>query len=192
MSSDPIRRFRQWYRAAAAAGVPMYDAMALATADARGRPDVRYVLLKGVDQKGFVFYTNTLSRKGAELAENRRAALAFYWDPLGKQVRIEGRVQPVSPAEADVYWKSRPRGSQLAGAVSQQSRPIASHKQLLVRWRVLSEQCEGADVPRPPAWSGYRVLPERIEFWTRGEFRLHHREEFRRRGQEWVMRLLQP
>ncbi len=192
MAIDPIRRFQSWYRAAAKSGAPQYDAMALATADTAGRPDVRYVLLKGADQTGFVFYTNTLSRKGCELADNKRAALAFYWDILGRQVRVEGRVRAVTAAEADAYWKSRPRGSQLAGSVSAQSQPIDDRQTLVTRLKGFTKLMEDKDVPRPPEWSGYRVVPERIEFWTRGESRLHHREVFLRRGKAWVMRLLQP
>jgi pyridoxamine 5'-phosphate oxidase len=166
--------------------------MALATADRRGRPSVRYVLLKGADPRGFVFYTNTRSAKARDLRANRRAAIAFYWDATGRQVRCEGRVTEVSPAEADAYWASRPRGSQVASAVSRQSAPLESNEFLMARYRELLRSYEGAQVPRPEVWSGFRIVAERIEFWTRREPRLHRRELFVRSGGKWTMKLLQP
>ena len=191
-TSDPLRRFRAWYRQAEKAKVAIPDATALATTDATGRPAVRYVLLKDVDDRGFVFYTNRLSRKGKQLQRHPVAALAFYWHATGKQVRIEGRIETLSSAEADTYWAGRPRASQVASAASAQSAPLASRSVLLARVKLLERQYRGKDVPRPPHWIGYRLVPDRIEFWTRREPRLHHREEFLKRGGRWTMRLLQP
>jgi pyridoxamine 5'-phosphate oxidase len=168
------------------------EAVALATADPSGRPSARIVLLKHADEDGFVFYTNTLSRKGAELAANPRAALAFHWSPLRKQVRVEGRIEPVSQAEADAYWATRPRASCLAALASRQSRPLASRAALLARWRDLRDRHRGKPIPRPRWWSGYRLAPEAIEFWTHREHRLHDRELFTRSRRGWKRALLQP
>jgi pyridoxamine 5'-phosphate oxidase len=189
---DPLRRFRTWFREAQRAEVALPEAMALATADRAGRPNVRYVLLKGTDDQGFVFYTNRLSRKGRELQRRPIGALAFYWNPTGKQVRAEGRIEVLPAAAADEYWASRPRASQIASMASNQSAPLSSRAALLARVRLLERKYRGKDVPRPPHWIGYRLVPDRIEFWTRREPRLHHREEFRKRGRGWTMRLLQP
>jgi len=192
MLPSPIARFRRWYAEAERTGVPLPEAIALATADARGRPSVRYVLLKHADARGFVFFTDGRSRKGRELAANPEAAFAWYWDALGRQVRVEGRVVVVEDAEADAYWATRPRESRLAAAASTQSAPLGSRAVLMRRWRVLGRRHPGEDVPRPPVWRGYRIVPRAIEFWTRGEFRLHHRERFERRRGGWQRRLLQP
>lgn len=192
MAKDPIRRFQSWWKQARAAGVPLPEAMALATADRRGRPSVRYVLLKGADAQGFVFYTNSLSAKARDLQANPRAAIALYWDATGRQVRCEGRVTRVSAAEADAYWASRPRGSQIASAASRQSAPLPNEADLMKRYRELLRHYEGVDVPRPDVWNGFRLIPDRIEFWTRREPRLHRRELFIRSGGEWRMKRLQP
>ncbi|MFN8640889.1 MAG: pyridoxamine 5'-phosphate oxidase [Candidatus Binatia bacterium] len=193
MPADPIARFRRWFAAARRhAQIPQPEAMALATADRRGRPSVRVVLLKHADADGFVFYTNGASRKGRELAANPWASLAFHWQPLGRQVRVEGRVHPVSRAEADAYWETRPRESQLGGAASAQSDPIASRAALLRRWRALSRRFRGQPVPRPPHWTGYRVVPTAIEFWTLRPFRMHDRELFTRTARGWRVTRLQP
>lgn len=192
MSADPIARFRRWFAAAQRAELPQPEAMALATADRRGRPSVRVVLLKHADAAGFVFYTNARSRKGQELAENPWASLVFHWHPLGRQVRIEGRVEPVTAAEADAYWVTRPRESQIGGAASDQSRPIASRAALLRRWRELARRYRDGPVPRPPHWTGFRVVPTRIEFWTLRPFRMHDRELFTRTRGRWRVRRLQP
>jgi pyridoxamine 5'-phosphate oxidase len=192
MANDPIRKFQRWLAEARQAGVPLPEAMALATADQRGRPSVRYVLLKGADARGFVFYTNRLSAKARDLRANRRAALAFYWDAPGRQVRCEGRVTEVAAAEADAYWASRPRGSQVASAASRQSAPLDSSGSLMARYRELLREYEGKEVPRPEVWSGFRLGPERIEFWTRREPRLHKRELFVKSRGRWTMKLLQP
>jgi len=168
------------------------DAMTLATADGRGRPSARMVLLKQADPAGFVFYTNTRSRKGRELRANARAALVFHWDVLGRQVRIEGPIELVTAVEADAYWATRPRASQLAALASDQSAPMATRTQLVAHWRALTRRYRGRPVPRPPHWSGYRLVPEAIEFWTHREHRLHDRELFRRTPRGWKRTRLQP
>ena len=192
MPADPIARFRRWFKDAEKTGAPLPEAIALATADRRGRPSVRYVLLKGADARGFVFFTDGRSRKGGELAANPEAGFAVYWDALGRQVRVEGRVSMVSPVEADAYWATRPRESRLAASASHQSATLARRSDLLARWRALGRRHPGDDVPRPPTWRGYRIVPRAIEFWTRGDFRLHRRERFERRGGRWTQKLLQP
>lgn len=193
MPVDPIARFRRWFAAAVAhPQIAQPEAMGLATADRRGRPSLRIVLLKHADAGGFVFYTNARSRKGRELAANPWAALAFHWQPLGRQVRIEGRVEMVSRAEADAYWATRPRESQLGGAASAQSEPIASRAALLRRWRALARRLRDRPVPRPPHWTGYRLVPTAIEFWTLRPHRMHDRELFTRTARGWRATRLQP
>ena len=189
---DPIARFRRWFAEAERANVPLPETLALATADRRGRPSVRFVLLKQADKRGFVFFTDGRSRKGDELAANPEAALAWYWDALGKQVRVEGRVSEVGAAEADAYWATRPRESRLAASSSRQSATLTRRADLLARWRLLGRRYPGNDVPRPAGWTGFRLVPRAIEFWTRGDFRLHHRERFERSRGGWKRRLLQP
>lgn len=190
--AEPIAEFRRWYAAAERAGEPRPDAMALATADRRGAPSVRFVLLKGVDERGFVFYTDGRSRKGRELAVRPRASVAFHWHATHRQVRIEGRVVPVSADETEAYWATRPRGSRLAAATSTQSAPLRSHAWLLARWRRLRRALGRAPVPRPAAWRGYRIVPDTIEFWEHGAHRLHRRTRFERARTGWRRRLLQP
>jgi pyridoxamine 5'-phosphate oxidase len=177
---DPISRFRSWQKAAARAGAPIPDAMVLATADRRGRPSARYVLLKEASARGFVFYTNDQSRKGDEMRANKRVALVFYWDQTGRQVRIEGKVKVLPAAEADAYWADRPVGSRYASAASAQSRPVQSRAALLERYAALEAEFPDGDIPRPAHWKGYLVEPDAIEFWTRAEPRLHERELFTR------------
>jgi pyridoxamine 5'-phosphate oxidase len=191
-SSDPIAKFVRWLDDARALQIPNYEAMALASSDADGRPAVRFVLLKGVDQRGFLFFTDSRSRKGRELRANPRAALAFYWQPKGRQVRIEGRIEEVSPSEADEYWSTRPRQSQLAASASFQSAPLRSRAVLLGRVAGLATKHRGHEVPRPPGWLGFRLRPDAIEFWTHREHRLHHREIYMRRGGNLRRSLLQP
>ncbi|HZR80878.1 MAG TPA: pyridoxamine 5'-phosphate oxidase [Candidatus Binatia bacterium] len=192
-TSDPLARFRRWYAAAARAGTAQPDAMALATAERGGAPSVRFVLLKQADPRGFVFFTDVRSRKGRELRENARAALAFHWGAIGRQVRIEGRVREVSADEADAYWRTRPRESQLAASSSFQSAPLASRAVLVRRWRDLARSLAGRDVPRPPSWTGFRIAPQRIEFWTHRDHRLHDRELFTRTaGGGWRRSRLHP
>jgi len=192
MAADPIARFHRWFADARRARFKLPEAMALATADAKGRPSVRMVLLKHADRDGFVFYTNAQSRKGRELDANPHAGLVFHWDRLGRQVRVDGRVQPVAVAEADAYWATRPRASQLAALASEQSAPIATRAELMARWRDLVRKYRGADVPRPRRWTGYRVVPTSIEFWTHRDHRLHDRELFTRTPRGWKQTRLQP
>jgi pyridoxamine 5'-phosphate oxidase len=192
MAADPFIQFQHWFAEAQRAGIRLPEAMALATADAEGRPSVRFVLLKGVDERGFVFFTNASSRKGAELRDNPRAALAVYWDELLKQVRVDGTVEPVAPAEVDAYWTTRPRESQLAARASRQSATLASRAQLLARWEALRHRYRDRDIPRPTGWVGYRLVPGAIEFWTHRDHRLHERELFVRTRRGWKRTLLQP
>jgi len=191
MPVDPIARFRRLYSQAERARIHLPHAMALATAGA-GRPSARFVLLKGVADDGFVFFTDARSRKGRDLRKNPRAALTFYWDKIGRQVRIEGRVREVSKAEADAYWESRPRESRLAARASRQDDELSSRAALLARWRRLAREFRGRPIPRPRTWTGFRVVPDTIEFWTRRAHRLHEREEFVRTRRGWRRRLLQP
>lgn len=187
-----IGRFRRWYRLAERAGQVRHDAMALGTVGSGGEVSVRMVLLKGVDPRGFVFFTCTSSRKGRDLAARPRAAATFHWAALERQVRIEGRVEPVTEVEADAYWATRPRGSQLSAAISRQSRELGSRAELLRRRAALEKRLAGRPVPRPRDWSGYRILPDRIEFWTQKDNRLHHRELFERSRRGWRRVLLEP
>jgi pyridoxamine 5'-phosphate oxidase len=166
--------------------------MALATADLAGRPSVRMVLLKGHGPDGFVFYTNQRSRKGEELARNPHAALLFHWKSLRRQVRVEGTVTQVSDAEADAYFASRSRDSQLGAWASDQSHPLASRAEFERRYEEMREKYGGADVPRPPHWGGFRVTPDTIEFWTDRPHRLHERRLFQRQGDGWTEGLLYP
>ncbi len=177
---------------AARRGAPEPYGMALATATPSGAPSVRYVLLRGIDARGFVFYTDMRSRKGAELRANPRGALALYWDVTGKQVRIEGRVEEVEPELADAYWESRDRGRRLAAIASTQSASLARREDLIARFRRLRGVYHSKDVPRPANWTGFRVVPRAIEFWTRRGDRLHHRELFTLHRGSWRRRLLQP
>jgi pyridoxamine 5'-phosphate oxidase len=189
---DPIAKFIRWLEDARRAQIPNYEAMALATAAAGGKTSVRFVLLKGIDERGFVFFTDTRSRKGRELHGNPYASLAFYWHSKGRQVRAEGRVEKVTPAEADAYWPTRPRQSRLAANASHQSARLHSRAELLERFKQLARKFRGRDVPRSPYWTGFRVKPEAIEFWTNRAHRLHDRELYLRRARGWRCELLQP
>jgi pyridoxamine 5'-phosphate oxidase len=189
---DPMKRFSQWLSQAARAGIDEPGAMALATVGAGGRPTVRIVALRGLDERGFVFYSHRDSPKGRDLARNPRAALCWHWRELGRQVRVEGRCRAVTSAEADAYFASRPREAQLGAWASHQSRPLASRRELLARVRAVTRRFQGRDVPRPPGWSGWRVIPERIEFWRAVPARLHVRELYRLSGATWHRSLLQP
>ncbi|MBX9882274.1 MAG: pyridoxamine 5'-phosphate oxidase [Sphingomonas sp.] len=190
--TDPFALFDAWFAEATTSEPNDPNAMALATADADGRLGLRTVLLKGHDARGFVFYTNQQSRKGADLAAHARAALLFHWKSLRRQVRIEGPVSPVSDAEADAYFATRPRDSQLGAWASDQSRPLASRALFEERFAEVKARFEGGAVPRPPHWSGYRVAPERIEFWQDRAFRLHERRLFTRADDGWAEGLLYP
>ena len=192
MTDDPHALFEQWYAEAKVSEPNDPSAMALATADAEGRPSVRMVLLKGHDDRGFVFYTNYQSRKGAELAANPQAALGFHWKSLRRQVRIEGRIECVSTEEADAYFASRARDSQLSAWASDQSRPLASRALFESRFEEQRQRFEGELVPRPPHWSGYRVVPDVIEFWSDRAHRLHERRLFTRTAGGWTEGLLYP
>ncbi len=190
---DPTELFRQWLDEAGKSEPNDPNAMALATADARGRPSVRMVLLKGVDERGFVFYTNLNSDKGRQLTENPFAALCFHWKTMRRQVRIEGPVERVSDVEADAYYASRARDSRIGAWASKQSRPLASRFELEKRVARYAAKYALGDVPRPPFWSGFRVLPERIEFWIDRPFRLHERLVFLKNGdQGWRTQNLFP
>ena len=167
-------------------------AVALATADAQGRPSVRMVLLRGFDPGGFVFYTNSRSRKGQSLAVNRHAAMCFYWQQLAEQIRIEGTVEEVTEQENDAYWESRPRGSQIAAFASDQSDTLEDRGVLDARFRELEAEFEGVPVPRPAHWHGYRIQPDRIEFWTGRPARMHERTLYCRSNDGWTRCLLYP
>jgi pyridoxamine 5'-phosphate oxidase len=192
MANDPFRLFDAWLAEARASEINDPEAMALATSSANGRPSVRMVLLKGHGPDGFVFYTNAQSAKADQLRENPRAALLFHWKSLRRQVRIEGAVERVSGDEADAYFATRARDSQLGAWASDQSRPLDSRETFEARFEEVRRRFEGADVPRPPHWGGYRVVPERIEFWTDRQYRLHERRLFTRLAEGWSEGLLYP
>jgi pyridoxamine 5'-phosphate oxidase len=192
---EPIARFRTLLsraRALPREQLPEPTAFALGTVDASGQPSVRIVLLKDVDERGFVFYTNFESRKGRELLASRRAAMCFHWQLLEEQVRVEGSVQPVSDAEADAYFASRARGSQIGAWASIQSQPMESASDLDARVAEIEKKFAGGPVPRPPHWSGFRIVPARIEFWKNMPSRLHVRNLYTRVASGWRMQLLYP
>ena len=182
-ATDPFARFATWFAEATASEPSDPNAMIVATATPDGRPSIRTVLLKGVDPRGFVFYTNKESRKATELAVNARVYLLFYWKSLGRQIRIDGSVEHVTDAEADAYYRSRARISRLGAWASLQSRPLDSRTTLERRLAEFEAKFPGENIPRPPNWSGYRVLPEQFEFWQDMEFRLHDRTVYTRNDQ---------
>ena len=192
MPSDPFPLFDEWFAEARANEPNDPEAMALATADARGRPSVRMVLLKGHGRDGLVFYTNEQSAKGGQLAANPQAALLFHWKSLRRQVRVEGAVESVGDADADAYFASRARDSQLGAWASDQSRPLESRETFEHRFEQVKARFEGEQVPRPPHWGGYRVVPDRMEFWTDRPHRLHERRLFVREEGGWSEGLLYP
>jgi pyridoxamine 5'-phosphate oxidase len=191
LDPDPLRQFGRWFEEAAGA-TRAPEAAAVATATPDGAPSVRMVLLKHFDGDGFVFHTNYDSRKGLELEANPRAALLLHWDPLGRQVRIEGGVERISREETETYFRTRPRGGQLGAHVSRQSRPIGSRDELDARQAELEREFEGRDVPVPEWWGGYRIVPEVFEFWQHREDRLHDRLRYSRAGGGWTVERLQP
>ena len=193
MADDPHAIFEEWLAEAQLSELNDPTAMALATVDAHGQPSVRMVLMKGHDARGFVFYTNLDSRKGGDLAANPRAGLLFHWKSLRRQVRVEGPVEPVSAEEADAYFATRGRDSQLGAWASDQSRPLDARATFEARFEAVRGRFEGGDVPRPPRWSGFRVVAERIELWNDRAHRLHERRLFTRNGQgNWSEGLLFP
>jgi len=191
-AAEPIGLFRQWFEEARTAEPALAEAMSLATATAEGKPSLRLVLLKEADEHGFVFYTNAESRKGEEIAANPAAALCFHWKSLRRQVRVEGTLESVTPAEADAYWATRPRESQVAGWASQQSRTLPSRAHLQARVAEVDARFAGKPVPRPPQWTGYRLVPQLIEFWHDVPNRLHDRLVFRASGGGWRTERLYP
>jgi pyridoxamine 5'-phosphate oxidase len=191
VADDPIIQFENWF-AEAERVLEMPEAVALATVGRDLRPSARMVLVRSWDERGFVFYTDYRSRKSAELEANPRAALVFYWEPQGRQVRAEGPIEKVSAEESDRYFASRPRGSQLAALTSSQSQPIESRELLHARYAETVSRCEGSDVSRPPWWGGYRLAPEAMEFWQQGENRLHDRLCYCRTADGWLTERLQP
>jgi pyridoxamine 5'-phosphate oxidase len=192
LEADPLAQFAAWFREAGAAGVRLPEAAALATSSSDGAPSLRMVLVKGFDERGFVFFTNYASRKGRELAGNPRAALMFYWDPLGRQVRLEGPVTRTSAEESAAYARSRPRGSQLSALASPQSEPVDTREALEQRVLALEQRYGTGELPPPTDWGGFRLAPESIEFWQQREDRLHDRLRYRRAGGEWLIERLAP
>ncbi len=189
---DPLALFEEWFELARAREPDVPDAFALATADADGAPSVRMLLLKGVDPSGFRFFTNLESRKGLQLAANPRAAMCFHWKSLARQVRVEGTVVPLPEAEADAYYASRDPGSRIGAWASLQSRPLEDRSVLEARVAEFSARFADAEIPRPAHWSGFRLVPARIEFWLDQPSRLHDRLEFLRDGDGWTRRRLYP
>src|SRR5438309_10956036 len=192
MATDPFALFDSWFAEARAGELNDPEAMAVATADRSGNPSARMVLLKGHGPAGFDFYTNEQSHKGGDLDDNPRAALLFHWKSLRRQVRIEGAVERVEDAEAGAYFASRARDSQLGAWASDQSRPLDRRETFEQRFEEVKQRFDGGDVPRPPHWGGYRVVPERIEFWSDRPHRLHERRLFTRASDGWTEGLLYP
>jgi pyridoxamine 5'-phosphate oxidase len=192
MATDPFQLFDEWFADARESEPNEPEAMALATSGEDRRPSVRMVLLKAHGPEGFTFYTHEQSAKGEDLAENPQAALLFHWKSLCRQIRIEGSVERVSAAEADAYFASRARDSQLGAWASDQSRPLDSRETFELRFEEAKRRFEGQEVPRPASWGGYRLVPDRIEFWTAREHRLHERRLFSRDGDGWLEGLLYP
>jgi pyridoxamine 5'-phosphate oxidase len=191
LDPDPLRQFRRWYEEAERA-VDVPEAVALATATPDGRPSVRMVLAKAFDERGFTFHTGHLSRKVRELSATGHGGLLFYWHPLGRQVRVEGLVEPVDARESEAYFRTRPRGGQIAAWASRQSEPLGSREELEARVAELEREFEGRDVSLPPHWGGFRLEPAVWEFWQHRESRLHDRFRYSRERGAWVIERLSP
>lgn len=189
---EAISTFREKQSRTSELGVREPSAMSLATVSADGQPSIRTVLLRGFDERGFVFFTNSQSRKGIQMAGNPQVALTFYWDAWAEQVHVEGRVERVSDAESDTYWKTRARLSQIGAWASEQSRPLSGREEFLAGVAKIEKRFEGKEVPRPPHWYGYRVVPHRIEFWSGREGRLHERHVYQTDGKTWTRQMLYP
>lgn len=191
--NQPFKKFSTWFeKACETKEIIEPTAMCLATVNQDGAPSSRMILLKKFDERGFCFFTNLTSRKGRELAQNQNVALCFYWGVLGRQIRIEGAVEKVSAEEADDYFASRRRGSQIGAWASKQSHEMANWAEFEERIKKISADFEGQEIPRPPFWSGFRVVPKKIEFWEEGEFRIHHREVFEREIDGWIVKNIYP
>jgi pyridoxamine 5'-phosphate oxidase len=191
LDPDPLVSLQSWVQEAEASSTAP-QAMTLATATGDGRPSARVLLLRGIDERGLTFFTNRGSRKSEELGENPRAALVLHWWDLGRQARVEGSVEEVSVAESEVYWRSRPRASRIAAWASSQSRPVESRDELEAAYARAEQRYEGGDVPLPPFWGGYRVVPDIVEFWTHRENRLHDRIRYMRSDDGWRWERLAP
>lgn len=192
LDPDPLRQFEQWFAEARDAGLAAPEAMTLATSTPDGRPSARMVLLKAADERGFGFHTNYESRKGGELAANPRAALLFWWQPLGRQVRVEGDVERVPSGESESYFRTRPLGSRRAAWASPQSRPLARRDELDRLYAEAVARFPGEEVPLPPHWGGLRLVPDAYEFWQHGDDRLHDRVRYERDGAGWRRTRLAP
>lgn len=193
ISADPISQFAQWYKQAKKANISFYEAMTLSTANGSGRPSARMVLLKGFNEHGFIFFSNENSRKGKELAGNKFASLTFFWNKLGKQVRIEGAVEKINDRESDEYFATRPRASQIGAWASEQSSVLTNRKIFIEAIEQLERKYKGSSVPRPPHWVGYRLIPDHIEFWQNRANRLHDRFLFsRQESSGWKIDRLAP
>ena len=189
---EAINAFREKHARTTELDVREPSAMSLATVDANGQPSIRTVLLRGIDERGFVFFTNSKSRKGEQMAGNPQVALTFFWDAWAEQVHVEGRVEVISESESDKYWKSRARLSQIGAWASDQSRPLSGRDEFLARVTEIEKRFEGQDIPRPPHWFGYRVVPHRIELWSGREGRLHERFVYEADGNSWTKQMLYP
>ena len=192
INRDPFAQFNQWYGQARRTGLPLPNSFALATVTPDGKPDARMLLLKGVDEKGFVFFTNYESRKANEIAKNPNATMVFHWNELFRQIRIEGRLEKVSAEESDAYFQSRVRGSRIGAWASRQSSVIADREELEAQVKEIELRYKGQHIPCPPFWGGFRLIPERIEFWQGRPDRLHDRLCFMREGDGWKMFRLSP
>jgi pyridoxamine 5'-phosphate oxidase len=189
---EAINAFQEKYARTAELGVREPSAMSLATVDANGQPSIRTVLLRGIDERGFVFFTNSQSRKGEQMTGNPQVALTFYWDAWAEQVHVEGRVEIIPDSESDEYWKTRARLSQIGAWGSDQSRPLSGRDEFMASVAEIEKRFEGQDVPRPPHWFGYRVVPHRIELWSGREGRLHERFVYEANGISWTKQMLYP